>query len=502
MTLRLRLVLTLVLLAAGGLLVLGGVTYATQRSFQERRVDDQTRAAEPALGRQLDRAGAVEHSGGHVPVTPIGSLGLRFGRGPGPRGGPDPSRANLPSGTYGERRDGAGARLGAAVVISYGEPTLPAPDIPGDIRAGDLVTVGADGESGLQYRVRASPTPGGTGLTLVAIPLDAVDEALDRLVLVLAVVIAAVLVLLGGLAWLLVGSGLRPLQRMGDTAGAIVAGDLARRVQDDDPRTEVGRLGLALNEMLARLEQAFAEREASEGRLRRFLSDASHELRTPLASIRGYAELFRMGALDQAEDAAAALRRIEDEATRMGVLVEDLLVLARLDELRDPARVEVDLGVLVHDGVADARAIAPMRTITAQVDPRVRVAGDSDALRQILANLLRNALVHTPPDADVEVGADRVGDRVRLHVRDHGPGLPPGDPAQLFDRFWRAEGAGRQRGRDGAGLGLSIVAAIAHAHGGTVTASDMPGGGARFVVELPALVPETEVTTLPGKSPA
>jgi len=197
--------------------------------------------------------------------------------------------------------------------------------------------------------------------------------------------------------------------------------------------------------------------------------------------------------MDQPEDAAAALWRIEDEAARMGVLVDDLLVLARLDELRDPARVEVDLGVLGHDGVADARAIAPLRTITAQVDPGARVAGDPDALRQVLANLLRNALVHTPPDTDVEVGADRVGDRVRLHVRDHGPGLPPGDPAQLFDRFWRAEGAGRQRGRDGAGL--SIVAAVAHAHGGTVTASDMSGGGARFVVELPAAVLPHAATT-------
>ncbi len=495
MTLRLRLVLTLVLLAAGGLLVLGGVTYVTQRSFQEQRIDDQTRAAEPALAHQLDEAGAVEpgaRRGGPGGPDPDdrgrrrGPDGAGFNGGRLNGGGPDPASANLPPGTYGERRDGSGARLGSPTVISYGQPALPAPVIPADIRAGKLVTVDAKGAGGLHYRLRATRTPGGAGLTLVAIPLAAVDAALDRLLLVMALVFAAVLVLLGGLAWLLVRAGLRPLERMGQTAGAIVAGDLGRRVEDDDSRTEVGRLGVALNGMLARLEQAFAEREASEGRLRQFLSDASHELRTPLASIRGYAELHRMGALAEPEDAAGAMQRIEDEAARMGVLVEDLLVLARLDELREPVLVDVDVAALVQDAVADARATAPQRTITPHAGPDALVVGDPDQLRQVLANLVRNALVHTPPDSAIEVGAERAGDRVRLQVRDHGPGLPPGDPARLFDRFWRSEGAGRQKGRGGAGLGLAIVAGITTAHGGTVAAMDKPDGGASFVVALPA----------------
>ncbi len=483
MTLRTRLVLTLVLLAAGGLLVLGGVTYATQRSYQETRVDQQTQAAARILGYQLDS------NGSRAPGAPDFD-----GRHDGGGRGPDPQQVDLPAGTYGVRLDAAGHRIGKPVQSSYGESPLPAPKLPAGLRAGTLTTVRAVSGS-LHYRIRVEPSPGGTGTTVVAIPLNGVRDALRRLLVVEALVIAAVLLLLAALAWLLVRAGLRPLERMGDTAGAIVAGDLSRRVDVDSPRTEVGRLGVALNGMLGRLEQAFAERAASEHRLRQFLADASHELRTPLASIRGYAELFRMGALGKPEDAAGALRRIEDEAARMGVLVEDLLALARLDEVREPVRVEVDVAALAEDAVADARATAPAREITLDGDADAVVVGDPDQLRQVYANLVRNALVHTPPEAAIEVRAVRAGDRARLEVRDHGPGLPPGDPARLFDRFWRAE-AGRERGRAGAGLGLAIVAGVAGAHGGTVSAADAPGGGAAFVVDLPAAPAD-----VPGPAP-
>ena len=224
--------------------------------------------------------------------------------------------------------------------------------------------------------------------------------------------------------------------------------------------------------MLARLEEAFAERRASEERLRRFLADASHELRTPLASIRGYAELFRIGAAREGPEMEKAMSRIEAESARMGVLVEDLLALARLDEVRDIHREPVDLAALAGDAVADARAVAPEREIT--LDRGTTASGDGAAvvldgdpgqLRQVLSNLLRNALVHTPAGTPVEVFVRADGDDALLEVRDHGPGLPTGDPAELFGRFWRAE-AGRGRGRAGAGLGLSIVAAIVAAHGG------------------------------------
>jgi two-component system OmpR family sensor kinase len=255
-------------------------------------------------------------------------------------------------------------------------------------------------------------------------------------------------------------------------------------VSTTDPRTEVGRLGTALNRMLDRLEAAFAAREASQERLRRFIADASHELRTPLASIRGYAELFRMGAARSPDDVEKSMRRIEEEAARMGVLVEDLLTLARLDEVREAPHDTVDLSVLARDAVDDARATAPEREITLDSEP-VTVIGDADQLRQVLANLLRNALVHTPDGTPIEVTARRDGDDVCLEVRDHGPGLPTDDPDEIFERFWRSEG-GRERGRGGAGLGLAIVAGIVDAHRGIVRAHNAPDGGASFVVRLPA----------------
>src|SRR6185295_14024041 len=275
-------------------------------------------------------------------------------------------------------------------------------------------------------------------------------------------------------------------------AAAIAGGDLSHRVETTDPRTEVGRLGTALNRMLDRLEEAFAAREATQERLRRFIADASHELRTPLVSIRGYAELFRMGAAREPEDVAKAMRRIEDEAARMGVLVEDLLTLARLDEVREASHGAVDLTVLARDAVDDARATDPDRQIDlrAQEERDSVVTGDADQLRQVLANLLRNALVHTPAGTPIEVSVERENGAVRLQVRDRGPGLPTDDADALFERFWRAEG-GRERGKDGAGLGLAIVAGIVDGHRGTVSAANAPGGGASFEVRLPATVRKT-----------
>jgi two-component system, OmpR family, sensor kinase len=314
--------------------------------------------------------------------------------------------------------------------------------------------------------------------------MSATNQTLERLLLVEGIVIVVVLALVGGFALIVVRVGLLPLDRMGHTAAAIAGGDLSHRVETADPRTEVGRLGLALNRMLDRLEEAFAAREASQDRLRRFIADASHELRTPLVSIRGYAELFRMGAAREPDDVAKAMRRIEDEAARMGVLVEDLLTLARLDEVREAAHGAVDLSALARDAVDDARATDPDRDIELRAQP-VAVTGDADQLRQVLANLLRNALVHTPAGTPIEVSVDRENGAVRLEVRDHGPGLPTDDADALFERFWRAEG-GRERGKDGAGLGLAIVAGIVDAHAGAVRAGNAPGGGAAFEVRLPA----------------
>jgi two-component system OmpR family sensor kinase len=467
-SLRVRLTALLLLLAAAGLLVAGGITYAEQRSFLLTRVDQQARSAIPAVGREL-----VEQGGGGFDHHSSGPQG----------GGPGMS---LPSGTYAEERDGDGRAIAGSdpVVVGFDTSSPPAPKLPARVVAGRYYSVDAVTGGG-RYRVFASSAFGDGGITVVALPLAEVTQQLHRLLLVLGLVIAGVLAALAVASLFLVRLGLRPLDRIGATADAIAGGDLSRRVSPATERTEVGRLGLALNAMLGRLERAFAAQQASEDRLRRFLADASHELRTPLASIRGYAELFRIGAARRPEETEKAMVRIEQESARMGVLVEDLLTLARLDELREPVRADVDLAALARDAVDDTRAIAPDRRIDVHADGPALLHADGHQLRQVLGNLLRNALVHTPPGTPVEVTVTHADGTVRLEVRDHGPGLPTDDTGVLFERFWRAE-AGRGRGKGGAGLGLAIVAGIVAAHGGHVEAANAPDGGARFVVRLPA----------------
>ena len=481
-SLRTRLVVGLLALAAVGLVALAGITYAEQRSFLLDRVDQQLRQAPMALAAELADNG-VGDAAGHLP----GGYGGPGGR---PPGGPERS---LPPGTWGARYDASGTRIGNPVVSQYGEDASDAaqPRLPATLEPDTTFTAGAEGGDDVEFRVRVIPDPDGSGgLLVAAIPLTEVNQTLERLLLVEGLVIAGVLLVLGVGAWLLVRVGLLPLDRMAHTAGKIAGGDLSQRVEATDPRSEVGRLGLAFNGMLDRLEVAFEQRRESEERLRRFLADASHELRTPLSSIRGYAELFRIGAARSPGETEKAMRRIEQEATRMGVLVEDLLALARLDEVREAEHGPVDLARLARDAVDDARAAAPARAIS--LDLRTGdavVEGNAHQLRQVLANLLRNALVHTPEGTPVEVALERTGGAaasVRLAVRDHGRGLPPGvRPQELFERFWRAEG-GRARGQAGAGLGLAIVAGIVAAHSGTVQARDAAGGGAEFVVTLPS----------------
>jgi two-component system OmpR family sensor kinase len=472
-SLRARLLACLLALAAVGLLAAGAVTYAEQRSFLLDRVDQQATSALAPLGARLDVLG----------YKPAGGPGHR-GRDEGDRGlhGP-PAQVNLPPGTYGQRRTASGRVLGDTT-FDYSEPALPPPTIPAKLELNKPITVGTKKDDGLRYRVVAGPDPEDSGITIAAVPMRDIDQTLSSLLVVEAIVIGGVLLALAAAALFVVRLGLRPLDRMAITAGEIAAGRLSQRVTPATSRTEVGRLGLALNGMLARLEHAFAEREASENRLRRFLADASHELRTPLSSIRGYAEVFRMGAAAEPAAVETSMKRIEEEAKRMGVLVEDLLALARLDELREPIREPVDMRALVADAVEDTRVTAPDRSIALDAAGAATVSGDPHQLHQVLVNLMRNALVHTPEGSPIDVSVATDDDDVRIEVRDHGPGLPPGDPKLLFGRFWRAE-AGRTRGKAGAGLGLAIVAEIVDTHGGSVDARNADGGGARFVIRLP-----------------
>ena len=319
--------------------------------------------------------------------------------------------------------------------------------------------------------------------SISSLPTRGVDQSISQLV---RIELAAAVALLGALAagaWVILRRGLHPLEEMATTAAGITAGDLSQRVEPANDHTEVGQLGLALNTMLDGLEGAFQEREATEQRLRRFLADASHELRTPLTSIQGFAELFRLGATNEQVDLPVILRRIEQESGRMKVLVEDLLLLARLDETRTIDSVPVDVSVLAADACTDAVAVSPGRQVTLDAPTPAVVMGDAPHLRQAIANLVTNAVKHTPDGSPIEVSTRVLGDRVRVGVRDHGPGLDPATLDHVFDRFWQADAA---RVGTGAGLGLAIVAGIAEAHHGTASAANAVDGGAIFTLDLPA----------------
>ena len=378
-----------------------------------------------------------------------------------------------------------------------------------DANSGKVLTVPATGGDG-RWRVAVQPRRDGSGgSVVVAASLDGIDSTTRQLRLIDLVVSLVVLVALAGVGAAIVRASLRPLVDIEQTARAIAAGDLTRRVPDRDPRTEVGRLGRALNTMLAQIESAFGARAASEAaarrseeaarhsedRMRRFVADASHELRTPLTTIRGFAELYRQGAARDPAELDRLMRRIEDQSARMGLLVEDLLLLARLDQQRPLDRDPVDLLALAADAVNDAHAVAPDRQIElvlgtgdGDVGTALVVLGDDQRLRQVLANLVNNALTHTPAGSPIEV---RVGTApldgrpgAAVEVVDDGPGLTPEQTERVFERFFRADPA-RSSAAGGTGLGLSIVAALVAVHGGTVQVDSVPGRGARFRVVLP-----------------
>jgi two-component system OmpR family sensor kinase len=469
MTLRLRLVLALVALVAIGLAVFGVATTAAYSRAEHKRLDDQLHAAQPFVTGQL-----------YAQVTPHDAQDSDgYGE---PRPGlPPGARPVVPSGTYAELRDPDGTVL--ATIQPWDSTSGPAlPDGASAYDEPELLTTGSTDGSG-RWRVSVSPSDHGDGNTvIVAVPMDELEASLRRLVLIEAAAAIALLLALAAGAWFVLRRGLRPLEHMATSARSITAGDLSQRVEPADNRSEVGQLGLALNTMLGEIEVAFQEREATEQRLRQFLADASHELRTPLTSIQGFAELFRVGGEKSPVDLAIIMRRIEDESARMKVLVEDLLLLARLDETRPVERQPVDLAVLAADACTDAVATDPERQVTLDAPRPVVVEGDRDHLRQAIANLLSNALAHTPPRTPVEVAATRDNGMATVSVRDHGNGLDDDALRHVFDRFWRADQA---RVGSGSGLGLSIVAAIAHEHGGSVGASNADGGGARFVLSLP-----------------
>jgi two-component system OmpR family sensor kinase len=399
-----------------------------------------------------------------------------------PYEGPDPGR---PPSKFYVRGIGSDGSTFTAINDRNAEPALP-PDNDVGLNPVTLPSV-----NGSDILWRAVSVRGPHGLTTVAVDLSDVQHTVRSLVWLQFGIGVAVLVVVGIVSFAVVQRSLRPLSEVEQTAAAIASGQLDRRVPERDPRTEVGRLSLALNGMLTQIQQAVASSESSaqtargsEDRMRRFITDASHELRTPLTTIRGFAELYRQGA---ARDVAMLLSRIESEASRMGLLVDDLLLLARLDVQRPLEQNRLDLLALASDAVHDAQAIDPQRTITMEIldgPGTPEVVGDEPRIRQVLSNLVVNALQHTPTSADVIVRVGTDGDDAVVEVADKGPGMSQEDASRVFERFYRTDSS-RARASGGTGLGLSIADSLVHAHGGLVTVTTAPGDGCCFRVTLP-----------------
>ena len=386
------------------------------------------------------------------------------------------------------------------------------PRLPADLerRLGEPFTVPSQAGSGAPWRVIAQPLPEG-GLVVLGLSLDEVERTVNRLIVIDVIVGLVVVTVLAAVGVWVVRASLRPLAAIEQTAGAIAAGDLSQRVPEADSRTEVGRLGRSLNSMLAQIESAFQARaqsetaarwseenarrseetaRRSEERMRRFVADASHELRTPLTAIRGFAEFYRQGAARTPEELDRLIGRIEETAERMGLLVEDLLLLARLDQQRPIEKTPVDLLAVAADAVQEARMVASEHPIDLSVEGGVayQVLGDEPRLRQVLGNLLTNAVTHTPPGTRVTVrlrpGSLGATPAVVCEVADEGPGLSPEQAERVFERFYRVNPSrGREDGSTG--LGLAIVAALVAAHEGRVEVDSAPGEGAVFRVILP-----------------
>jgi two-component system, OmpR family, sensor kinase len=489
-SLRIRLLVAIGIIALVALVAADVATYSALENFLYQRVD-----------QQLDQLHGVYEQRANTGLTlTCFEPGKVPSDGPGGPGG-NPGSGPLPDVQVpaAEVRSSSGDLVAGQSCPAYVDGNPYSPLIEGPItgfsKAPDGTEVAyfdapAAQSGGPEFRVRASMLADGQVL-VVAQPLGDTQSTLHRLFLIeLAVTAGAIIVaLLGGL-WL-VRLGLRPLRDMERSAELIAAGNLTERVPGENENTEVGRLARTLNVMLARIESAFGARlaserrlRASEARLRQFVADASHELRTPIAAISAYAELFGRGASEQKEDLERVMEGIRGETGRMEHLVADLLLLARLDEGRPLDLRSVDLVALCAEAVHTASTVGPEWPLTFVATEPIEVMGDATALRQVVDNLLGNVRAHTPPGTAARVAVSRDAEGAVVTVADEGPGMTAEEAAHIFERFYRSDPS-RSRIHGGAGLGLSIVSAIVHAHGGSVTAEGRPGAGTTFVVRVP-----------------
>jgi two-component system OmpR family sensor kinase len=353
-------------------------------------------------------------------------------------------------------------------------------------KAGVPFTIESNVRNRSEYRALARILPGEIGSVITAVSLDGVERSINQLRFLFFAVGFVVIILLAFVARRIIGISLKPLTQVEETAEAFAKGDYTARLPEARGDTEVGKLTWALNQMLSRIEESFEARKASEDKLRRFVADASHELRTPLTAIRGFAELHRQGAIKGEEKTGELVKRIEQESIRMSTLVEDLLLLARLDQSREMERQPIDLKTLITEAVTSAKAAGPDHPVEMLLPgDDVFVLGDSMRIHQVIANLLANARTHTPAGTKVVVRLNEAEGGINVEVSDNGPGLSKADQERIFERFYRADPSRVRNGGEGTGLGLSIVDAVMRAHGGTVSVTSELGHGATFKLFFP-----------------
>ena len=469
-SLRNRLILASVVLASFAIIASDFAANAALRTYLISQVDDQLISISNTSLNRLDRAGIapLEADDKNSPFKILEPL----------RGVPTATSITLLD-IDGNLIGQVGGELGGK---NFAVTGLKIAEV-GQYKNRPFTIEGRDGEPDIRALAQMLPT--GMGSVIVADSLEKVDKTLSQLRFLFLILGLIALIAIAMAARWIIALGLKPLEAVEDTAEAIAAGDLSARLPAAKPDTEVGRLTTSLNTMLARIEESFTARLESENKLRRFVADASHELRTPLTAIRGFAELHRQGAVVGEEKTKELINRIEKESVRMSSLVEDLLLLARLDQSRELAKEPVDLNTLITEAVASARAAGPNHPIEIKLEAsEIFVLGDSQRIHQVIANLLANARAHTPNGTQISITAMQGVSETTIAVSDKGPGLSKADQDRIFERFYRADPSRVRNSGEGSGLGLSIVDAVMKAHGGYVTVKSEVGQGATFTLHF------------------
>ena len=469
-SLRNRLTIGVLVLSAIGFIGAGFGAQALLKDYLIKQVDDQLLSVVGGTAQRLDQAGIA-----HDDDDPAGTS-----RSATPLNRVPTSISVTVLDPFGNLVGGIGGDLNSNKITDYVKGLLPGQVAAFGSKPFTIETPGAD------FRVATTVLPSSLGSVIVAQSLRDFDRTTHQIGVVFLLIGGIVLLFIAFASRQVIKLSMKPLRKIEKTAEQIAAGDLSARLENFEPNTEVGRLSTSLNTMLSRIEESFAARAESEDKLRRFVADASHELRTPLTSIRGFAELHRQGAVPDGEKTRELIARIEKESMRMGYLVEDLLMLARMDQSREFVMTDVDLSNLVKEAVTSAEAAGKDHPITTDIAHDVRTQGDADKIYQVVTNLLANARAHTPDGTPIHVATYSNEEGSFITVADKGPGLSIEDQERIFERFYRVDASRQRTGSDGSGLGLSIVDEVMKAHGGRVSVASEPGNGATFTLHFKA----------------